>query len=119
MIKFLILMMWNLPVNLDAGRFDPGSEIKKAYRASFTSKAAELSEFITALEVSSNLSSELLSEIGQYLHRLAGSLAMYGYREPAEMSQRAIHIVAATDESDLCAEIKQSLSEIRNLLLSL
>jgi HPt (histidine-containing phosphotransfer) domain-containing protein len=84
-------------------------ELKRIYRASFTNKASKLAEFISALEAKREPCDELLGEIEHYLHKLAGSLAMYGYSEPAQISQRAI---AANDESELV----RLLSEIRIFL---
>ena len=91
-------------------------KLKRAYRASFTEKSAELSKVIDRLDANSPPSDELLQKIGEYLHKLAGSLAMYGYLEQAETAQLVMNIIASKTGSTLCIELKPSLCELRDWL---
>ena len=91
-------------------------KLKRAYRASFTDKSAELSEFINSLDQNNTSAQELSRKIYQCLHKLAGSLAMYDYQKHAEMAQEGMKIITAKTESAPYPELQQSLCGLRDLL---
>ncbi len=62
------------------------AQLKRRYHGSLSTKAGELEEKWRAL-AASEFSPSALSEMMLYVHQLAGSTAMYGYAQAAQLAR--------------------------------
>ena len=88
--------------------------LRERYRDSLPEKSALITQHIqTLLDTNIDDLSEVFEEIRQDIHKLAGSLGMYGYSELAVIARRAMSIIDGDDKSGL----EHELLNFRNLLI--
>lgn len=82
------------------------------YKRSMPEKAEIVSKHLDMLFDNDGVSSEVMDEIRENLHKLAGSSGMYGYDDLAEITRNAMQ----TADKRNVTGLQQELMVIRNLL---
>jgi len=88
------------------------ADIRERFKSSLLDKADVLGGYLDKIVESEELNVELLSELREDLHKLAGSTGMYGYDDLAKMSREAMDLIDAGDEFGS----EQKVLAIHNLL---
>ena len=93
-------------------------QLKTRYRTSLPEKSAQIAKLqIVLLDGQAELP-QVLQELHEYLHKLAGSAGMYGYDDIAVLARTTMALIvmqpAATTEIH---QVDAELSKIRSLLL--
>lgn len=91
--------------------------LRQRYRQSLTDKSNDLSEFLNQLSKAEQQSSwqlgdEAAHDLGEYLHKLAGSAGMYGYADIAQLARSAMD----DNRQSNTVALFERLNELRSLL---
>lgn len=91
--------------------------LKERYKSSFEEKTQLLSDYLTAVE-NGEATLDQVSELGSFLHKLAGSSGMYGYDDISAASREAMLVANQIENIAYIDELSVSIHEVMNLLQS-
>ena len=83
------------------------NEIKARYKSSFVDKKKIIDEFLSELDRSSGSATILYQKIHSDLHKLAGSLGMYGYDDMAVNARMGMEFADNEDKQSLEGSLKK------------
>ena len=88
------------------------ADIRERFKSSLLEKAEVFGQYLDKIVESDETNAELLNELREDLHKLAGSTGMYGYDDLAKMSREAMNLIDSSDEFGA----EQKVLAIHNLL---
>jgi len=88
------------------------TDIRERFKSSLLEKAEVFGQYLDNIVESDETNAELLNELREDLHKLAGSTGMYGYDDLAKMSREAMDLIDSSDEFGA----EQKVLAIHNLL---